>query len=223
MSRVVRYIVSKTYQPFLKRYLSKTRTYSYKGIVLQVPPEVFHPGFFSSTKLLLRYLKGERLEGKAVLELGAGSGLISIHAVHAGAQVTATDINKTAVDWLFRNAAANNVSFSIVHSDLFEKMESRRFDFIIINPPYYKKNPSSEKDYAWYCGENGEYFQRLFDGLTNVMSRKSLVLMSLCDGCDLDMIFQLAAVKGFDMHRVYMNKTVLEKNYIYKIVRVDDR
>ncbi len=217
MSRVIKYIVSKTYQPFLKRYLSKTRTYTYRGFVLQIPPEVFHPGFFTSTRLLLRYLNGERLEGKSLLELGAGSGLISISAAHAGAQVTATDINKKAVDYLFHNAEANNISLSIIHSDLFDTMEFRRFDYIIINPPYYKKNPVSEKDYAWYCGENGEYFQRLFDGLGNVMQKKSVVLMSLCDGCDLDMICQIATEKGFNMHRVYMSKTMIEKNFIFKI------
>ena len=44
--------------------------------------------------------------------------------------------------------------------------------------------------------------------------------MSLCEGCDLDMIFDLASRKGFDMHRVYMNRTMLEKNFIYKIDRV---
>jgi hypothetical protein len=39
------------------------------------------------------------------------------------------------------------------------------FDIIVINPPYYKKDPGSYSDYAWNCGSNGEYFKKLFTQL----------------------------------------------------------
>ena len=80
MRQVVKYIVERTYRPILVSYLSKTRFYTCNDIRLQVPPQVFHPGFFFSTKLLLAYMEGLPLYGKNFLELGAGSGLIAIHA-----------------------------------------------------------------------------------------------------------------------------------------------
>src|ERR1051326_4600356 len=107
MNKIVKYIVERTYKPLLVKYLSKTRTYSYKGIVLEVPPEVFHPGFFSSTKILLRYISKEHLEQKKFLEPGAGSGLLSIYAAKKNAIVTSTDINPVAINYLQKNAETN--------------------------------------------------------------------------------------------------------------------
>src|SRR4051812_3303883 len=107
MRSLVKYIVGRTYKPLLVKYLSKTRTYSWKGITLQIPPEVFHPGFFTSTKILLHFIKHKKFKGNSVLELGAGSGLISIYTAKKGAIVSATDINTVAINILKKNAALN--------------------------------------------------------------------------------------------------------------------
>jgi release factor glutamine methyltransferase len=93
------------------------------------------------------------------------------------------------------------------------------FDTIIINPPYYKKQPRSNAEYAWYCGENGEYFQKLFKHLKNYVHGKTEVLMVLCDDCDLKMIKDLAYENSFDLQSVFQRNTVIEKNYIFKIVQ----
>jgi release factor glutamine methyltransferase len=217
MNGIVKYIVSRTYKPLLVKYLAQTRIYSYKGITLEIPPEVFHPGFFFSTKLLFRFLSYENLNHKSFLELGAGSGLLSIFAAKKGAHVTATDLNGTAIKTLTKNAATNKVKLNIVHSDLFEKIRKQGFDIIVINPPYYKKKPANESELAWYCGENGEYFESLFNGLRKYMHQQSQVLMVLCDGCDLEMIHGMASKHNFNMSCVYTRKNILENNYIFKI------
>lgn len=218
MRAFVKYIVERTYKPWLVKYLSKTRRYSYKGIILEVPPEVFHPGFFTSTRLLYRFISKQSLKRKTVLELGAGSGLLSMFAAKKGASVTATDINKKAIQFLHINATSNSVNLEIIYSDLFDGIPKKQFDLVLINPPYYKKDPSSEPDYAWYCGKNGEYFQRLFAGLKNYVHSGSEALMVLCDGCDLEMIRKMAEEKFFVMQCVFTKKTVIEKNYIFKIL-----
>ena len=64
MRKVFKYIIGKTYRPLLVKYLSKTRVYRYKDIVLEIPPEVFHPRFFFSTKLLLAYVSRMNLAKK---------------------------------------------------------------------------------------------------------------------------------------------------------------
>ena len=217
MRGFVKYIVGNTYKPLLVKYLSKTRSYSYKGISLEVPPEVFHPGFFFSTRLLLRYVARESLDGKSLLELGGGSGLISIYAAKRGACVLASDINRVALHSIESNAEQNDVEVETVYSNVFENIIPQVFDFIIINPPYYKKKPVTNADYAWYCGENGEYFQDLFTGLDRYIAAGSVVLMVLCDGCDIPMIKELANENQFNMRCVYSNKTLIEANYIFKI------
>ncbi|GAA4736643.1 HemK2/MTQ2 family protein methyltransferase [Flavisolibacter ginsenosidimutans] len=217
MRRLLKYIVGRTYKPLLVKYLSGTRTYRYKNICLEVRPEVFHPGFFFSTKFLLNYLLRLSLTNKSFLELGAGSGLISISAAQKGARVVATDINPIAVAGLKKNKRMNEVELDIIESNLFEKIPQQRFDVIAVNPPYYKKNPASVKDYAWHCGENGEFFQTFFAGLSNYVHPTSQVLMVVCDGCDREMIKQLASKNSFRLHCVATQQNLLEKNFIYSV------
>lgn len=217
MRGLIKHIVGATYKPLLVKYLAKTRTYSYKGIHLEIPPQVFHPGFFFSTKLLLRYISSEHLNHKVFLELGAGSGLLSIYAAKRGAFVTATDINPVSIECISLNAEQNAVEIRAILSDVFDNVSLQHFDYILINPPYYKKTPSSFREYAWYCGENGEYFQKLFKGLAGFIDESSNVLMVLCDGCDLQMIKYLAAKNSFSMKCVLTYTTIMERNYIFKI------
>ena len=217
MNQLIKHIVSRTYKPLLAKYLSRTRMYRYGDIELEVPPEVFHPGFFFSTQLLLRYLSRFSLQCQRFLELGAGSGLISIHAARNGARVTATDINPVAIEYLKKNARQNQVKLTILHSDLFMHIAEQQFDIIAINPPYYKKTPQVARDYAWFCAENAEYFEALFRDLDNFIHPESQVYMVLFDGCDMNMIHSHALQHAFEMHCVHTRRNLLEKNFIYKI------
>ncbi len=206
-----------TWQPLLRKYLSKTRRYRYKNIRLQVPSSVFHPGFFFSSHLLLDQIKGWPLQNKKLLEPGAGSGLISIYAAKKGAVVTATDINPVAVECLKENSRENNVQIDILRSDLFDEIPVQSFDIIVINPPYYKKDPVSYSDYAWNCGSNGEYFKKLFYQLDQYIHSGTKTLMVLCDGCDMEMIKEIASENGYRLELVFSKKNMLEKNFIYSI------
>lgn len=217
MRSAIKYFADVVYKPFLKKYLSKTRHYKYKGIELIVPTEVFHPAFFFSTKILLRHVSHLSLEQKTFLELGAGSGLISIFAATQKAIVTASDINPVAIQYLKKNSEVNHVYLTIIHSDLFQNIQPQHFDFIIINPPYYKKQPKNYKDYAWYCGENGEYFYNLFSTLACYINVNSSILMILSDACDFEMIETIASQNNFKLNCVHSEKNLLEKNFIYEV------
>lgn len=219
MKAVVKNIVAYTYKPFLEKYLSKKRIYTYGNIKLQIPPEVFHPGFFTSTQFLLQHIKKLSVRGKNFLELGAGNGLIAMYAAKHRAKVTASDINPVAVEYLKVNTLENNVRLNIILSDLFENIPKHEFDIIAINPPYYKKEPRSLIEQAWYCGEQGEFFFDLFNQLPRYVHRNSEVIMVLCDGCDIKMIEEAAGQNGFKMNCVETKKSLLEKNFIYKIKR----
>lgn len=220
MRHLIKYIIAGVYKPLLVRYLSKSRKYKYKGIKLVVPPEVFHPGFFTSTKLLLNYIAAQPLQSCSLLELGAGSGLISMYAAKKGARVTASDISSTAIRYLHQNITSNEVNIKIIHSDVFTDIPSQTFDYIIINPPYYKKNPQSESDYAWYCGINGEYFEQLFTHLTSYTHAQTRVFMVLCDGCDIDMIKEMALKKRIAFNCVQETRNWVENNFIFKLERL---
>lgn len=221
MRNAIRHIVAHTYKPLLVRYLSKTRAYHYEDIKMEIPAGVFHPGFFFSTQLLLNYIKGLPLQGKKFFEPGCGSGLISIYAAKKGADVTASDINPIAIQALGKNTRHNDVSINVIQSDLFDKIPEQVFDIIAINPPYYKKRPQSAKDYAWYCGENGEYFSALFNGLKRYSNSKAEIVMVAFEGCDMELIAALALENGYKLNCILRKQNLLEKNCIYKILETE--
>lgn len=220
MRQVFKYISNKLVRGPVKRYLSQTRVYNYKGLTLTVPPQVFHPAFFFSTKFLLGYIEQLPLSGKRLLELGAGSGLISFRAAQLGAIVTASDINKTAVEYLQKNNEQNRAGITVIDSDLFNNISEQQFDIIAINPPYYKKQPAGDAEYAWYCGPNGEYFDRLFAQLGAYIESDSLVLMVFSDDGDIAMVRQKALDQGYKLENVKQKRTLWEQHFIFHVSRL---
>ncbi|MFZ1518635.1 MAG: methyltransferase [Ignavibacteriaceae bacterium] len=200
-----------------KIYTAKEREFSYKNIKVKVRPGVFHPGLFISTKILLDFVSDLEVENKTFLELGAGSGIISILASKKGAIVYASDISSTAVENIKINAEVNNETISVFKSDLFENLPAMEFDYIVINPPYYKKDPKIEAEFAWYCGQNHEYFARLFDSLVNHINNNSKVFMILSKVCDIDVITQIGKDRKFLWELIHRKSVLGEKNYIYNL------
>ena len=60
----------------------------------------------------------ELVRGRAVLDFGAGSGLVAIAAAKAGARVTATEIDRFAAAAIVLNAALNGVAVAIKPADV---------------------------------------------------------------------------------------------------------
>jgi release factor glutamine methyltransferase len=99
------------------------------------------------------------VKGKSVLEIGTGSGLVSLCCLQGGAKrVVATDINREAVANARYNAAQleleerfevrqvpleNPSAYSVVGDD-------ERFDLIISNPPWENDQPTTIDQYALY-------------------------------------------------------------------------
>ena len=222
MRRYLKYVSSLILVPFTRWYLQKERRYRYDNIVIVIKPGVFHPGFFYSTKFLLSYLKTQNVKSKRFIELGCGSGLISIWAASQNAEVTAIDISRIAVDNTTLNAKTNSVEITTVQSDLFKSVKQQIFDWIVINPPYYAKNPISESEFAWYCGENFDYFHSLFRQLPDYSDVNSQIVMVLTKGCDLDSIFSIAHKNGFKFD-LLQEKEVLfdEKDFLFKLTSVN--
>ncbi|MGD9489653.1 MAG: methyltransferase [Calditrichaceae bacterium] len=217
LRKILRLFAATVIKPPLSIYLRFPHSYHYKDIHLRIAPGVFHPGFFFSTRFLINYLENIELKNKTLLEPGAGSGLISIWAAKRGAKVTATDISRTAVDNLKENAVKNHVNINILRSDLFERLPEEKYDIIVINPPYYPGIPKNEADYAWYRGENFEYFRKLFAGLKPYLHPDSLALMSLSDGVEIGRIASIATENNFRLTLAAEKRVWWERQFVFRI------
>jgi release factor glutamine methyltransferase len=205
-------------------YNSRTRKYDYKGIEIQILPGVFHPGLFFSTKYLLEFSLENisNHEQKNLLELGAGSGLISVVFSKKGMNVFASDINPESIRNVEANARSNNLKISTYLSDLFDEIPVQPFDVILINPPYYRKEPMNEPEMAWYCGEDFEFFKKLFTQLGNYMQPKSNVLMVLSEDCEVDAIKDIANDCAFKLKVANSKKINGERNMIFYINKINE-
>lgn len=222
INKLIKRLIGRTARPLVKNYLSKTREYNYDSVTVEIPPGVFHPGLFFSTKILLKYILQFDLKNKSLLELGAGSGLISICAAKKGAYVTATDVSHQAIQTVETNAQANQVEFDIIYSDLWNNLPQQNFDLIVVNPPYYFSDPKNEAEFGWYAGANGEYFENFFHGLKNFISDQTKTLMILSNECRIDDIKKVAVQYGFHMNSVFKKKTGWEVQTIFEIQKHEE-
>lgn len=218
----MRQFLKKILYPFLSKwlhwYLSKPRIYRCEGLKLTIYPSVFHPGWLISTRILLNFIKKYKLEGKSMLELGAGSGLISLFCARNKAIVTASDINPVAVNGLRENALTNgNIPLKVVLSDLFDNIDLQRFDYILINPPYYPKDPVNDKERAFYCGTGFEYFKKLSLQLPAYLDQDTHCRMILSEDCDIKQIQSIIEAEGMTFEEIYRIRKWGEWNYIFAL------
>jgi len=105
--------------------------------VIEIDPGMaFGTGQHPTTAMCLRALENRLRPGEAVLDLGAGTGILAIAAARLGAgRVLALDIDPQAVKAALENAAANGVRgvVEVREGTLPEGARGQRFDLIVAN------------------------------------------------------------------------------------------
>jgi predicted RNA methylase len=89
-----------------------------------------------TSKFLARF--AVRQHSRATLDLGTGSGILSLGASRFSDAVVATDLNQRAVDCALFNARLNGIeNIEALAGDCFAPVSGRRFDLILSNPPFF--------------------------------------------------------------------------------------
>ena len=99
----------------------------------RVPPQVYAPG--DDTFLMIDAISTLSVEGKNVLDLGTGTGILGLYCALSNAHVTASDIDELAIRHAADTARLLSVELKLIVSDLFSNIPGQ-FDLVLFNPPY---------------------------------------------------------------------------------------
>ncbi len=102
--------------------------------VLITPKMSFGTGHHQTTRLVSQLMLPLPWEGKTVLDMGTGTGMLAILAEKLGAEkITAIDNFEWAVENTDENALANNCTrISTIHGDA-KALKGLKFDFVLAN------------------------------------------------------------------------------------------
>ncbi len=173
-------------------------------VVITVFPNVY-PGGIDS-ELTSRAI-GD-VEGKTVLDLCTGTGIVAVKAALAGAsKVVAVDLNPEAV----KNAKfnANKLGLGqvkVLEGSLFEPVRNELFDVIAINPPYTGKKPTNKTEICFW-DENNNTTRKFFSEYKNHLDPRGRAYLAWADFGSLELIKELARENGVSLKLVESQRT----------------
>jgi len=130
-----------------------------------------------STRLLQMFTI--RRPAAAMLDLGAGCGILAVLAAGHCRQVVASDLNPRATEFARFNVWLNGVNnVECVTGDTFAPVEGRRFDLIASNPPFFV-TPSADQIYCENSMELDGYCRELIRAAPRYLNEGGFLQITL--------------------------------------------
>lgn len=157
-------------------------------------------------KMVLDFANIILMNGKSspkVLELGTGSGAISVALKHEfpELELTATDVSKEALEIAQKNAKKNKVTINFIESDLLSCVAEDDFDILVANLPYIGTETCDyisenvrkyEPALALFGGDNGlRLYEKLFEQIIS-QNRKFKYIVGEIGFCQGELMKELA-------------------------------
>lgn len=134
------------------------------------------------------------------LEIGCGTGVVSIAVAKRAKNGLGVDINDKAVENSRQNVEAQGVkNIDFLVSNVFENVEGK-FDVIICNPPYTKHEVRDNIDRMFWDPED-EMKRRFFREVSKFLKPNGKIYFGWADfgDIDVDLPFKLTEENGYEL------------------------
>lgn len=181
----------------------------YKDITLEVPDSVYFPE--EDSELMAEAIESVEIKGKKVLEIGCGSGFLSILMSSLGAVVDAVDKNPKAIETAKQNSKSKDIRF--FHSDLFSNIRGW-YDIIVFNPPYL---PDDSTDIRYSGGPSGrETIIKFVKDARKFLTKNGFILLLISSLTDEKEVLDLFKIYDFKTEIIKRKKIQWEELIVIK-------
>lgn len=203
----MKYEIHNTTKPYLDQVRSHTEIYTTEILDKEifVYPNVMSPKYDWSPRFHVQNMPNQK--GKDFLEVGCGSGVISLFAAMQGAKnIVSVDINKNAIE----NTKANFQKYDyqnteVLESDVFSNVKGK-FDTINFAAPYHGNKP---KDILEYGVSDPEYraLKLFLKNAKNFLKENGQIILGFSNTGDIDLLNTL-----FMENKLYVKSFKEEEN-----------
>ena len=208
-----------SYRFYARPKLSRIDHVKSFGFSLAVPPTVFHPDLYFSTRFIARYLSSLDLKNKTVLDMGSGSGILSLIAASMGASVRSVDVNPEAVLATWENAKENQLehAITVISGYLFEPIaDDATFDYIVFNPPFFPRPPKDAGEAAWQAGENYDVLRQFLINAGKHLNKAGKIVLIISSVMDIHKILNILADLNLKVCCASSKRVLFERLFIYE-------
>ena len=165
---------------------------NFYGYNIKVNKKVLIPRFETETLVekTINYIKKLHINNPSIMELGTGSGCISIVLKKEldNSNISSLDISRKALRVAKKNAKLNNADINFIHHNLFKYKTVNTYDVLISNPPYITEKDETdvsikyEPKKAIYADSTGiNFYKHILSTCKSYLNKKSLIAFEIGD------------------------------------------
>lgn len=181
---------------------------------------MFNPNDYFSSKIFADFILSlGDLGGKYILDMGCGSGIVSVFAASRDARCLAVDVNPVSVKTTEENAMTNGFKEKIntLQSDLFEHIPAEeKFDMIFFNPPYYEKEPQTDFEKAFFTGKDFRVIRKFLQRAGGHLAPEGTIYFITSSDLNINLFLNMVRAGGFEFNIIKKVNTLFETFYITK-------
>lgn len=164
---------------------------NFYGYNISVNKHVLIPRFETETLVekTIEYIKKLKLENGSLIDLGTGSGCISIVLKKEleTLNITGLDISNKALKLARKNAKNNKADINFIKENIFKFKPVNKYDILISNPPYITEddeispNIKYEPKKAIFTNDGLKYYRHIMSTCSNYLNKKNLIAFEIGD------------------------------------------